>query len=36
MHGNNILANENAVLNEHNLDYTLIAGPNLVAWKYPA
>tara|TARA_B110000285_G_C15010651_1_gene556258 strand:- start:611 stop:766 length:156 start_codon:yes stop_codon:yes gene_type:complete len=36
MKGSNILVAENSVLNNHEMDYTLIAGPNLIAWKYPA
>ena len=36
MSGKNVLAAENAVLNQHAMDYTIIAGPNLIAWKYPA
>ena len=36
MSGKNVLVGENAVLNQHKMDYTLIAGPNLIAWKYPA
>lgn len=36
MKGNGVLVGENAVLSGHLMDYTMIAAPNLIAWKYPA
>jgi hypothetical protein len=36
MTGPDVLVGENAVLSGHKLDYTMIAAPNLVAWRYPA
>ena len=36
MKGDNILVGENAVLGEKLMDYTLVAGSNLVVWRYPA